>query len=329
MQKREDREERIVKLWGRVLCAWGLDLVLGDPLSWPHPVELMGRSAVALEEPMRRCVSDERNAGVLTAAAIVLGSTATAMALERGGRLINPGVGDLVSILLIYTAIASRDLATHAEAVRLALNREDLPGARRAVARIVGRDTDDLDESGVARAAVESVAENTVDGVISPLLYAAIGGAPAAVAFKAISTLDSTFGYKNARYLRFGWASARLDDAANYLPARLSVLLVGLAAGLRGRSWGDVMRTVRLDGRKHVSPNAGLAEAAFAGALGVRLGGPVSRDGREVAAPFIGESGRPAGSADIRNAVRLMWASSALALCFAMLLGRLLDSRRR
>lgn len=317
-----------MKLWQRVLCAWGLDLVLGDPPLWPHPVRLMGRFAVALEEPTRRRAPDERSAGALTAAAVVLGSTAAAVALERGGRLISPGVGDLVSTLLVYTAIAPRDLATHAEAVRQALDRDDLPGARRAVARMVGRDTDDLDESGVARAAVESVAENTVDGVISPLFYAVAGGAPAAVAFKAISTLDSTFGYKNARYLRFGWASARLDDAANYLPARLTVPLMALAAALLGQSWGGVMRTVHLDARKHASPNAGLAEAAVAGALGVRLGGPVRRDGREVAAPFIGESGRPVGPGDILGAVKLMWATSALAVCSLAVLGGVLHGRR-
>jgi adenosylcobinamide-phosphate synthase len=301
-----------MKTWQRVLCAAALDLTLGDPPGLPHPVRLMGRLAGALEAPCRWLIKDEKAAGALAATLVISTSALSASALVRGVRRMHPWLGDLASIALLYTSFASRDLADHAQAVQRALDREDLPAARQAVARIVGRDTEDLDTAGVVRAAVESVAENTVDGVTSPLFYALLGGAPAAVAFKAASTLDSMFGYKNERYLRFGWASARLDDVANYLPARVTVPMVAGAAALLGYDTAGVIRTVRNDGRKHASPNSGLAEAAFAGALRLRLGGPVSRGGRQVAAPFIGTSDKPVEAEDIRRSVELMGVTSLL-----------------
>lgn len=301
-----------MKTWQRVLCAAALDLALGDPAALPHPVRLMGKLATILEAPCRRLAKDEKAAGALAATLVVSTSALGASTLVRGARWMHPRLGDLVSIALLYTTFASRDLADHAEAVRRALDREDLPAARQAVGRIVGRDTADLDTAGVVRAAVESVAENTVDGVTSPLFYALLGDAPAAVAFKAASTLDSMFGYKNERYLRFGWASARLDDIANYLPARLTAPLVAGAAALLGCDPAGVIRAVWNDGRKHASPNSGLAEAAFAGALGLRLGGPVSRGGQQVSAPFIGTCDKPLEAKDIRGSVKLMWVTSLL-----------------
>jgi adenosylcobinamide-phosphate synthase len=318
-----------VRRWQIVLAAAALDAALGDPPWRGHPARLMGRLAAALERPCRGLVVDEKKAGVVAALAVVGATLAAVCGVQRGARRLHPVVGDLTAVVLVYWALAARDLAAHAEAVARALASGDLDEAQQAVARMVGRDTAVLDEEGVVRAAVESVAENTVDGVLSPLFYAFLGGAPAALAFKAISTLDSTFGYKNHRYLRFGWASARADDAANYLPARLAVPLLAGGAALLGLPPGRVFQTVRRDGRRHASPNSGLAEAAFAGALGVRLGGPLLRGGRPLDLPYIGRSHSPLSRPCIGQAVRLMWAGHALALLAGVALSFLgHDSRR-
>lgn len=285
----------------------------------------MGRLAAAVEEPCRRWAKDERTAGILAAGIVISTSTLAAIGLERGARRVHPCLGDAASVLLIYTCFAARDLASHAKTVQDALNRGELPAAREAVARIVGRDTEDLDVDGVVRAAIESVAENTTDGVVSPLFYAFLGGAPAAIAYKAVSTLDSTFGYRNKRYLHFGWASARADDVANYVPARLMVPFIVMAAGLLGHSTRGAVRVVLRDANKHTSPNAGLAEAAVAGALGVRLGGPARRGGQEVAAPFLGDSHTPLQVRHIGDAVAMMWVTSALVGISLVLSRRLLS----
>jgi adenosylcobinamide-phosphate synthase len=301
-----------VKLAQQILLAALLDSILGDPSYRAHPVRLMGRLAAASEGRCRRLVADEKLAGVLAAALVVLASVAGASGLMAALRRVHPRLEEAMSIFLLYSSIAPRDLAAHAQAVEQALARDDLPAARQAVGRMVGRDTAGLDTREIVRAAVESVAENTVDGVTSPLFWAFVGGTCGAVAFKAVSTLDSLFGYKNERYLRFGWASARLDDAANYLPARLSVPFIAAAAACLGHSPGGAVRTVLRDARKHASPNSGFAEAAIAGALGVRLGGPVSRGGVPVACPCFGEPRNPLTIDHIRAAVRLMWVSSVL-----------------
>ena len=302
----------------QVLCAMALDLACGDPRWAPHPVRMMGKLAVVVEGPCRRVVADQKLAGVIAATIVVISSTLVAVGTVRGARRLHPRLGEVASIVLLYTTLAARDLSDHAKAVQRALVADNLPAARQAVARMVGRDTQALEEAGVVRAALESVAENTVDGVTAPLIYAFLGGAPAAIAFKAASTLDSTFGYKNDRYLDFGWASARLDDLANYLPARLTVPFTALAARLLGLSPGGVLRTVRRDGRKHPSPNSGLAESAMAGALGVRLGGPLARAGKPVDAPFLGRPLVPLRCGHIPRGVSLMWLTSALmAVCLA------------
>jgi adenosylcobinamide-phosphate synthase len=296
-------------------------MMIGDPPNRFHPVRLMGRLAGSLERPCRRITANERAAGVVAAGLVVGTATLTTAAMTRIARRAHPWIGHLVSVILLYFTFATRDLALHARTVQNALERQDLAEARRATALMVGRDTQELDSAGVVRATIESVAENTVDGVTSPLFYAFLGGAPAAMAFKAISTLDSTFGYKNERYLNFGWASARLDDAANYLPARLTVPFIAAAAGLLGSPPSEVIRTARKDGRKHASPNSALAEAAFAGALGIRLGGPLYSGGRLIAAPHIGSPKNPLDPRSIQGAVGVMNLTFLLALtslaCFA------------
>ena len=218
-----------------------------------------------------------------------------------------------MSIVLLYTCFAARDLAAHALAVWRALKKDDLGGSRRLASRMVGRDTAELDEKGVARAVVESVAENTVDGVTAPLFFALLGGPVAAIAYKAASTLDSTFGYKNERYLYFGWASARLDDVLAWLPARLTLPVMTVASALLGLRPLAALRCGIRDGRRHASPNSGISEATAAGALGVRLGGPLHRKGTLCATPYIGNGETPLQRKHIGQVTALMLVT---AVCF-------------
>ncbi len=298
----------------QLLIAVGLDLALGDPRWAPHPVRIIGRLAMALENPSRRLFRHQRLAGAMLALTVIGASGTAAWAAVQGATRLHPLAGDVVSILLIAACLAARDLATHAAAVYRPLKDGDLDQARRSLAMIVGRDTERLDESGVARAAVESVAENLVDGVTAPLLFAAVFGPVGAIVYKAINTLDSTFGYKNERYARFGWAPARIDDAANYLPARLTGPFVVAAAFLLRQRALHAARILLRDRRRHVSPNAGYPEAAFAGALGVQLGGPAHYFGsdRPVDKPTIGDSSTPLRAAHIGKATALMYATAGL-----------------
>jgi adenosylcobinamide-phosphate synthase len=296
----------------QILCALALDALLGDPRGLPHPAKLTGRLALRLEPVARRLIRDERLAGSVTAG-VVIGSAALATAAVRGGaRRVHPRAGEAVAVIMLWTTFAARDLAAHALAVYGALERDDLPEARRLVGRMVGRDVTSLSEAGVVRAAVESVAENAVDGVTAPLFYAFLGGPVGAAAYKAVSTLDSTFGYRNKQYARFGWASARVDDGANLLPARLTIVAELLAAALLGHSPAGMLRICLRDGRKYSSPNSGLAEAAMAGALGVQLGGPLAKGGHTLVLPTLGDAHHPLAMSHIKQAVRIMAATTMI-----------------
>ncbi len=302
----------MIRLEYQILAAVVLDLLAGDPRWLPHPVRLIGWVAMAFERPTRWAFRHPRLAGVVTALGVIGLSGAAAYGLLYGARLIHPLAADLLVIVLIYTCLAARDLAAHSRAVFRALADEDLPEARRRVGLIVGRDTDPLDEAGVARATVESVAENLVDGVTAPLLFATLLGPVGAIVYKAINTLDSTFGYKNERYLQFGWASARIDDVANYVPARLTAPLVVVAAWLLRERPGQSWHILRRDGHKHTSPNAGQTEAAMAGALGIQLGGPSLYFGSVIEKPTLGDPSVETNRTHIRRANALMYATSAL-----------------
>ena len=250
--------------------------------------------------------------GLAIALSLVLAAGLAAWCAVRAAEALHPLLGTALQVVLVAYAISVRSLWDAAGSVWKALSRDDLQEARQEVAMIVGRDTARLNRSGVARAAVESVAENFVDGVASPLFYAAIGGAPLAMAYKMINTLDSMVGYRNERYLLFGRASARLDDAANFLPARLSVPVIAAAAQWlfqRGRS---ALKTAVAEGRHHSSPNSGFPEAAFAGALGIRLGGDDTYKGVRVDKPVIGAGYPEPDSAHIPRSCSLLLHSSAL-----------------
>jgi adenosylcobinamide-phosphate synthase len=290
----------------QVLIALTLDLLAGDPRWFPHPVKIIGRFAISLEEPFRKTLRNQRLAGIMAALTTIAAAVATTYGALRGALIIHPLLAEIVSILILYTCFAARDLAGHAMAVYSSLKNNDLTDARLKVSFLVGRDTDQLDEAAITRATVESVAENTVDGVIAPLFFAILGGPVAAIVYKSVSTLDSTFGYKNSRYVEFGWASARLDDLFNYLPARLTALIIPVAAAVMGMNFLGAFKIMLRDGKKHASPNSGLSEAAFAGALDIQLGGPVTRGGIPSMMPTMGDELRRLVREDIFRAVTIM-----------------------
>ncbi|MBN1630141.1 MAG: cobalamin biosynthesis protein CobD [Thermoleophilia bacterium] len=310
-----------------IACALLLDAVLGDPRWLPHPAKLTGRLAQGLEVIARRRIKDERLAGAVTAGLVVAAATLATAIVTGASACLSPRAKDATSILVLWTAFAARDLADHALDVHGALQDADLVTARTLVGRMVGRDVSVLDEAGVVRAVVESVGENTVDGVTSPLFYAYLGGPMAAAAYKAVNTLDSTFGYRNERYVRFGWASARSDDWANWVPARLTPVAGSVAAWITGLHPVGLLRACLRDGGKHASPNSGIAEAAMAGALGVQLGGPLMRGGVLSDYPTLGDPLEPLAARHISRAVRFMavttvvWAGS-LWVGGALLVGR-------
>lgn len=297
----------MIPLYQQILLAMLLDLLLGDPRWLPHPVQGIGWLAQRVEAPLRRLIANQKLAGVVAAVWVVGATTLVGFGLLKGAALLYPLAGDIVAILLLYTCLATRSLHDHALAVYRPLISGNLVEARQRVGWLVGRDTDQLDEGEVTRAAVESVAENTVDGCTAPLLYACLAGPLGALAYKAISTLDSTFGYKNERYLQFGWASARLDDLANLLPARLTALLVIPAALLLRLDAGTAWQIFKRDRHNHPSPNGGQIEAAVAGALRIRLGGVNSYFGQPSTRPFMGDPLQPLAARHILQAVRLMW----------------------
>lgn len=306
--------------------AFLLDAAIGDPRWLPHPVVQMGRLISFLEKRLNqrlRPASLLLRGSFLAAAVLVTVYAAAALALRLAG-LLHPKVQAVLTVVLLATTLAARCLSEAAHSVAKPLAAGDLAGARSAVAMVVGRDTACMGEHETARAAVETVAENTVDGVTAPLFYALAGGAPLALLYKAVNTMDSMLGYKNERFLYFGRAAARLDDLANWLPARLTVPVMLLAAYLLRMDVKAAFASVRRDGRKHPSPNSGLAEALAAGALGVTLGGENSYGGRVSKRPRLFEEGRPAEAADIAAAARLMRVTSALFLVLGLAVKALL-----
>lgn len=260
-----------------------------------------------------------RIAGGILMLAVTATTFLAAFLILKIAWLIHPIAYHIVNIYLIYTALATKCLAVEAGKVHEALATSDLAEARKRVGMLVGRETEHLNEGEITRAVIETTAENTVDGIVSPLFYATIGtffglGAPLAYAFKAISTLDSMVGYMNDKYVDFGRVSARTDDAANFIPARLSGLLIPFSALLCGLNMKKSFAIMKRDRRNHKSPNCAYPEAAFAGALGIRLGGTNIYFGRPVEKPTIGDPDKEAATEDIKKSVRLMYASSFVSL---------------
>ena len=305
-----------------VLGGFVLDTLFGDPPWLPHPVVLMGKAISALEKRLRarmpQTPQGELLGGAVVAFTLPVGTFLLTSLVCLGAAKLSPWLGLAVQMFWCGQALAAKGLAQESTNVYRALIKPDLPAARKAVSRIVGRDTQNLTLEGVTKAAVETVAENASDGVIAPLLYMLLGGAPLALTYKAINTMDSMLGYKNEKYLYFGRAAAKLDDAANYLPSRLAGLLWCAAAAFTGNDAKGAWRIWRRDRRNHASPNSAQTESACAGALGVQLAGPAYYFGEYYAKPTIGDPLRPIEPEDIRRANRMMYAESVLALAVGL-----------
>ncbi|HKC30024.1 MAG TPA: cobalamin biosynthesis protein [Jatrophihabitans sp.] len=292
-----------------LLAGVALDAVVPDPRVG-HPVAGFGSIATAVE---RRVYADSRVRGSAFALGCVIATAAGGVAIERrAGRY--PGIAAVAAGT--WMVLGARSLRREAGAVHELLTRGDLDGARARVTHLVGRDPSALDADGVARAAVESVAENTCDAVVAPLLWGAIGGLPGLLGYRAVNTLDAMVGHRSARYANFGWAAARLDDVANVVPARVTALLVALAAPAVGGDGRAALKTALRDGRRHPSPNSGFSEAAYAGALGLQLGGRNVYAGRTEHRPQLGAGPAPT-AADLPRAARLCAAVTSSAAVFA------------
>lgn len=314
-----------------ILCGFLLDLLLGDPFipHFPHPVVVIGRIITRMEGCLRgifpKTSKGELIAGRILAAVLPLGTLAVTGFVCWVGTAVYPALGFLFQALWCWQTLAMKDLAKESRNVHAVLETGDLPAARQAVGRVVGRDTENLTKEGIIKATVETVAENFSDGVVAPLFYLLLGGAQLAMMYKAVNTMDSMIGYKNDRYLYFGRAAARLDDAANFLPSRIAALLWIAASGLAGQDMRGAWRVWQRDRRNHASPNAAQCEAACAGALGVQLAGSAYYFGERYEKSTIGDDLRPVEPDDILRANRVLFTAGFLALATGLALRLLVE----
>lgn len=293
-----------------------LDFIIGDPHGWYHPVIAIGWLITKTENILRKVFpktkTGERLAGMLMAVlVIVLSAGIPAVFLILFYR-IHPIAGVILESIMCYFLLAAKSLKTESMKVKEALETEGLAAGRKAVSMIVGRDTEQLDETGVIKAAVETVAENTSDGVIAPMLFMALFGGIGGFFYKSVNTMDSMVGYKNERYQYFGTAAARLDDMVNYIPARVSALVMILSCPFCGLDGKGAWRIFRRDRYNHKSPNSAQTEAVMAGALQVQLAGPAWYFGKKHEKPTIGDDIRPVEAADITRSNRLMYVTTVL-----------------
>ena len=311
----------MMTVWA-VLGGFVLDALFGDPAWLPHPVVYMGKAISKLEKFLRprlpKTPQGELLGGAIVAFCLPVGTFLLTGLVCWGAARLHPLLGLAVQMFWCGQALAARGLVQESTNVYKELKKPDLPGARKAVSRIVGRDTAELTAEGVTKAAVETVAENASDGVIAPLLYMLIGGAPLALTYKAINTMDSMLGYKNEKYLYFGRVPAKLDDVANYIPSRLAALLWVAAAAFTHNDAKGAWKIWRRDRRRHASPNSAQTESACAGALGVQLAGPAYYFGQYYPKLTIGDALRPIEPEDILRANRMMYAESILALAIGL-----------
>ncbi len=297
-----------------VACALGLDLILGDPRGLPHPVVYIGRLIRRLEGWLAGMYFPGRIAGViLCAGTLVVTALVSSLILSLGAAL-GSLIGALTALIMAWSCLALRGLHRESSKVIRSLDAGDLEGARFELSMLVSRDCSQLDEQGVLRALIETVSENSSDGVIAPLFYLFLGGPALAMIYKAASTLDSMVGYKNEKYRELGWASARLDDLLNLVPSRLTGLLFVAAAWLLRLNSRGAWRLMLRDARKTASPNAGFPESAAAGALGIQLGGDCVYFGRIQTKPTLGDDISPLSIESYRGMIRLLYLGTFLAL---------------
>ncbi|SHJ58877.1 adenosylcobinamide-phosphate synthase CbiB [Hespellia stercorisuis] len=325
-----------------------LDLLMGDPYWMPHPIRLIGNGIAFLEKRMlgpkegsgrktgkneaeynaEEHAAEERRKGICFVVLVLAGTIILSASCLAIAYAVHPVAGIVVESIMTYQILAMKCLKTESMKVYRELERGsgtgELAGARKAVAMIVGRDTGNLDETGIAKAAIETVAENASDGVIAPMLYTAVGGPVLGFFYKAVNTMDSMVGYKNDRYLHFGRAAAKLDDVVNFIPARISAVLIVLACFLGGSDFDGkhAWQIYKRDRYNHASPNSAQTESACAGALGIQLAGDASYFGKIVKKPYIGEKLRPVEADDIKRVNRLMYIASFLCqICCLLVLG--------
>jgi len=307
-----------------IFVASALDAALGDPAWMPHPVRWIGRAITLLEPRLRGAARpltapEQRARGVALAVVIVGGTyVVTWLSLLIAHRL-SDYLFYILSVYIIWMSLSARSLRVEADSVISAMKAGNIESGRKRLSRIVGRDTEDLSAAEVYRAVAETVAENTSDGVVAPLFFLAIGGPALMLAYKAVNTLDSMVGYRNENYRNFGRASARLDDGANYVPARLTAMIMVAVSFLLGYDWRGAYDTVSRDGSNHLSPNAGLPEAAVAGATGVRFGGPISYGKKAETKPYIGDGPLEHSAGTVASAIRILTFSSVMALMLTAL----------
>ena len=305
-----------------LIAGYLLDLLLGDPEWLYHPVRLIGKYISFAEKRLRKRGGNLRIGALILTISTTLATMTAATLILWLLRLAGDVPLFIGMALMDWMGIAVTCMAKEARGVGRALKLGVGP-ARKQVARIVGRDTENLNEEEIIKATVETVAENTTDGVISPILYALIGGPVLLWGYKAVNTLDSMVGYMDEKYRDIGWSSAKLDDVLNFIPARLTALLMALAARLTGLDGKNALRIVRRDHANHKSPNSAWSEAAAAGALHIQLGGTHLYFGKPVEKPTIGDDDRPAEEEDIRKVNRLLYVTSGLMMLIAAVTGLL------
>ena len=300
------------------VCGFVLDLLFGDPHALPHPIRLIGSLIAGLEKKLLKLqMRDEKKEfynGILLVVLVLLCTGLVAAFVLSGAYWLHPAAGIVVESVMTYQILATKCLKDESMKVYQSLNEQGLEAGRVAVSMIVGRDTNVLDETGVVKAAVETVAENTSDGVIAPMLYTALGGPVLGFVYKAVNTMDSMVGYKNDKYLYFGRAAAKLDDVVNFIPARISAYLMITAAYIGGKAF-DGKRAYHIykrDRRNHASPNSAQTESVCAGALGIQLAGDASYFGKVVKKPYIGDAHRAVEREDIVRVNRLMYVTAVI-----------------
>lgn len=299
-----------------IYTGYALDLIIGDPYSFPHPVRYIGKLISIVEKQIRKITSSDKGLKIagfflwFIVVGVTFGITTLVLQLFK----FNKVAYFIVNTILIYTTLATKCLKDESVKIYKVLKTGDLEKSRIQLSYIVGRDTTNLNEKEIVRATVETVAENTVDGIIAPLFYGFIGGAPLAMAYKAVNTLDSTVGYKNDKYYYLGFASAKIDDIANYIPARLGVVLLSLGSLFAGFNFRNALKIGIRDRKNHKSPNCAFSEGAVAGALGIQLGGTNVYFGKEVYKPTIGDKTREIEIEDIVRTNKIMYSSSIISI---------------
>lgn len=307
-----------------MLIGFLLDCIIGDPYWIPHPVRWIGTLISALEKTIRKHMKNLRAGGILLAVIVIAVSTVLPLILIRICRKLHPVCGLIAESVCICYMLAARSLRNESMKVCEAAEKGDTEASRKAVSMIVGRDTASLDQAGILRAAVETVAENTSDGVTAPIFYMILGGAPLGFFYKAVNTMDSMIGYRNEKYADIGWFAAKLDDVLNFIPSRLSAILMIAVCPILRFDMKNAYRIWKRDRRKHASPNSAQTESACAGALHLRLAGDATYFGELHRKPYIGDNDRPIEPADIRRANRLMYGTSVLMLLLGSILRCLL-----